>query len=114
MRFPDDFVHGVFLADGVHHLADEEFEAAAFVGVDGVGDDDLVVEIFEDFLLFEGLFVAVGAFLGEGDDFKSVAGDVLFAFAGDRFDQVIAILDDFPHESGVAEEAAIEFVVGIG
>ena len=112
--FPDDFVHGVFFADGVHHLPDEKFKAAAFVGVDGVRDENLIVEKFEDFLLFQRLLVSVGAFLREGDDFESIAGDVFLALAGDGFDQVIAILDDFPHHGGVAEIAAVEFVVGGG
>ena len=114
MGFPDDFVDGVFFADGIHHLADEKFEAAAFVGVDGVGDDDLIVEVFEDFLLLEGLFVSICAFWGEGDDFESVAGDVFLALAGDGFDEIVAVLNNFPHERGIADIAAVEFVVGVG
>jgi hypothetical protein len=61
----------------------------------------------------ESLVVAVGAFLRERHDLESVAGDVFLSFAGDGFDEVITILDDFPHERGVAEVAAIEFVVRI-
>lgn len=114
LLFPDDFVDGVFFADGVHHLSNEEFEAAAFIGIDGVGDDDLIVEVFEGGFLFEGAVVAVRAFFGEGDNLESVAGDVLFAFGGDSFDQVVSILDDFPHERRIADVAATEFVVGVG
>jgi hypothetical protein len=94
--FPNDFVDGVFFADGVHHLADEEFEAAAFVGVDDVGDDDLIVEVLEGGFLFQGAFVAVAAFFWKGDDLEAISRDVLFAFPGDGFDEIVAIFNDFP------------------
>src|SRR4051794_939818 len=69
----------VFFADRIHHLSHEQFEAAAFVGVDRVRDDDLIVEMFEHFLLLESLLVTISALFRECDDFKSVAGDVLLA-----------------------------------
>ena len=53
IRLPDDFVDGVALADGVHHLANEQRKAALFIGFERGGDRDVIVKIFEEFLLGE-------------------------------------------------------------
>ncbi len=53
-RLPDDFVDGVAFADGVHHLADEERQAAGFVFLQRVGGGEMIVEIFERLFLLLG------------------------------------------------------------
>src|SRR5712691_4923293 len=72
---PGDFVDGVFFAEGVEHLLDEEGEAAALLGVAGVGGGEVVVEELEG-----GAVAGGGGGIVEGEDFPLEAGGGLFAF----------------------------------
>ena len=100
IRLPDDFVDGVAFADGIHHLADEQREAAGFVFLQGVGGGEMIVEIFERLLL-----LLRGGGIIEGENFPAVAGDGFFALGRDGLELVIAAFHGVPGQGGVAEKA---------
>ncbi len=102
---PDDFVDGVTLADGVHHLADEQAHAAAFVLVDCAHGFDVLVEVFERSFVTQSLRRVV-----LGNDVPAEASGRLLAFGGDGFDDVVALLDDFPQAGGLGERSGVKRV----
>ena len=63
LRFPDDFVDGEAFADGVHHLAAEEFESAAFDLVESVFAPEITIEILQSSSVRLGFGLSSG---GEG------------------------------------------------
>ena len=104
-RLPDDLVDGVVFADGVHHLADEEGEAAGLVLVESVDDGNVIVELVEGAgvsLGLGGLFALEGLALELGDGF--------LAFAYDVAEDVVPFFHLIPREGGVADEAEEEVI----
>jgi hypothetical protein len=95
---PDDFVDGVAFADGIHHLADEQFEPATFVAIQSIGASQVRIEIFEGGFVAEGLGLRFAGEVWKNNHFPTVPRDGLLAFRRHGLDGVIALLDGFPGE----------------
>jgi hypothetical protein len=91
-------------------LADEQLEAAALGRIDGVLAFEAVVEEIQRGGVFAGLVLLRFSQVGFWQNGPTVAGDGLLALADDAAEQIVALLDGIPDESGVAQVAGVECV----
>ena len=94
---------GVAFSGGIHHLIDEEREAAGFILAHGVRTGEMTIKVFER----GGLLAGFGRFFRD-ENFPAMACNGLFAFRDDVFQQVIAVFHRIGGASEISEIAGFE------